>query len=86
MFASLLRPRKDAPSPETTPLLQALNRYRGRDAHARSPAAAHDDDDDGAPYDAGDDDYEDEDRGRRDGPLLPVFSSELLGASTCCWP
>ena len=80
MFASLLRTRKDAAGPESTPLLQALNRYRARDADRRS---ADDDDDeaDAAHYDAGDEDYEDEDHGRRDGPLLPVFSSEVLGAS-----
>ncbi|KAL5384599.1 hypothetical protein PMIN03_004994 [Paraphaeosphaeria minitans] len=75
MFASLLRTRKDAAGPETTPLLQALNRYRRRDADARSPA---DDDDDAAHYDAGDEDYENEDPGRRDGPLLPFFSPEVL--------
>lgn len=74
MFASLLRTRKDD-AHETTPLLQALSRYRSRDADARSA----DDDEDAAHYDAGDEDYEDEDQGRRDGPLLPVFSSEFLG-------
>jgi hypothetical protein len=80
MFASLLRPRKQD-GPETTPLLQALSRYRPRDADARSPAdddAAHDDADE-------DDDYEDEDQGR-DGPLLPVFSSTVLGTHTCKEP
>ena len=78
MFASLLGSRKhDVDAQETTPLLQALSRFRSRD----------DDDqgDDGgelAHYDGGDEDYEDEDhgaRGGRDGPLLPVFSAEFLG-------
>ena len=83
MFASLLRTRKGKhDAGETTPLLQALSRYRSRDVDARSAADDDDDDNDAAaPYDAGDEDYEDEDdaQRRRDGPLLPVFSSEVLG-------
>lgn len=79
MFASLLRSKKSSRSSETTPLLAAIHRYRSR----------HDDE-------VGEDDYEDE-RGqfdvevydedhdhRRDGPLLPVFSSEFLGGLSCC--
>ncbi|KAH7398475.1 hypothetical protein BKA66DRAFT_204308 [Pyrenochaeta sp. MPI-SDFR-AT-0127] len=74
MFASLLRSKKSRPS-ETTPLLAALNRYRSRQNGEASEA------DDDYPeiitqYD-GEVDDEDEDR-QRDGPLLPVFSSEVL--------
>lgn len=80
MFASLLRPRKQD-GDETTPLLQALRRYRSRDDEAPS-----DDDDNNDlahnPYDGQDEEFEDEDHGRRDGPLLPVFSAEVLGMST----
>ena len=75
MFASLLRPRKHD-RPETTPLLQALRRYRTRDDDH-----ADDHDEDLAQYDGGDEDYEDEDHHARDGPLLPVFSAEVLGTS-----
>jgi hypothetical protein len=75
MFASLLRSKKSRPS-ETTPLLAALHKYRNRD-HEGASEAEDDYDDDAAQY-VGEIDDEDEDR-RRDGPLLPVFSSELLG-------
>ncbi|KAF2645707.1 hypothetical protein P280DRAFT_127891 [Massarina eburnea CBS 473.64] len=94
MFASLLRPRKDA-RPETTPLLQALNRYRGRHGPQGDSAS------EGDGGDGGDDDEEDDEEGHeerededdnnnnnnnnnnngggaRDGPLLPVFSSAVL--------
>lgn len=75
MFASLLRSTKKRPS-ESTPLLAALNRYRSRQHGETSEA---DDDYRGrvAHYD-GEDEDEDEDR-RQDGPLLPVFSSAVLG-------
>jgi len=76
MFASLLRSRKHGP--ETTPLLAALNRYRNR--YGDDERSVSEDDQDGtARYDGGDEDYEDEDPDRRDGPLLPVFSAEFLG-------
>ncbi|KAI8942688.1 hypothetical protein NX059_000737 [Plenodomus lindquistii] len=72
MFASLLRSKKSQPA-ETTPLLAALSRYRSRQ-HGEP------DEPDGFPgldqYEDEDDD-EDDDR-RRDGSLLPVFSSEVL--------
>jgi hypothetical protein len=59
-----------------------LSRYRPRDADARSAA----DDEDAGPDEADDDDdYEDEDQGR-DGPLLPVFSSAVLGTQSCKEP
>ncbi|KAF2866247.1 hypothetical protein BDV95DRAFT_505392 [Massariosphaeria phaeospora] len=78
MFASLLRTRNDRRS-ETTPLLAALSRYRARRDDEEDHADEADDDDDPeevAPYDGED---EDEDHhGRGDGPLLPVFSSEVL--------
>lgn len=75
MFSSLLRSRKDD-RPETAPLLAAFNR-RLRYTHADGD----DNNEDAyqANYDQRDDDYEEEDRGGRDGPLLPVFSSEFLG-------
>lgn len=96
MFASLLGSRKDPRSTETTPLLQALSRYRNRHA---DPSVHGDDQDrdenvnDGPRNsrrfpryqepDEDDDEDEDEDNdgGQRDGPLLPVFSSEFLGMS-----
>ena len=79
MFASLLRSKKSRPS-ETTPLLTAIHKYRN---HGNDEASEADDDyeDDIAQYD-GEVDDEDEDR-RRDGPLLPVFSSEFLGGFCC---
>jgi hypothetical protein len=88
MFASLLRPKKTRVS-ETTPLLAALSKYRAlHNGGSSEPADGpddyddHDDPDDhanGLPYDAELDDEDDD--GRRDGPLLPVFSAELLGPS-----
>jgi hypothetical protein len=82
MFASLLGSRKD-PRSETTPLLQALNSYRARQTADNNESASNQDADE--EYRAGvagqyGDDAEDEDNdGGRDGPLLPVFSSEFLG-------
>jgi hypothetical protein len=72
MFASLLRSKKSRPS-ENTPLLAALGRYHNRhngevDEAVEEAVAQYDDE--------GED--EDEDR-RRDGSLLPVFSSTFLG-------
>jgi hypothetical protein len=78
MFASLLRSKKSRPS-ETTPLLAALHKYRH---HDEASEADDDYEEDLAQYD-GEVDDEDEDR-RRDGPLLPVFSSEFLGGLKCC--
>ncbi|KAF2829256.1 hypothetical protein CC86DRAFT_464904 [Ophiobolus disseminans] len=74
MFASLLQSKKRRPS-ETTPLLAALNRYRSRQ---NGEANEVDDGDAEAAvqYD-GEEEDEDEDR-RRDGSLLPVFSSTFL--------
>ncbi|KAF1969668.1 hypothetical protein BU23DRAFT_235586 [Bimuria novae-zelandiae CBS 107.79] len=81
MFASLLRTRKHD-GPETAPLLQALNRFRRRGGDDDDDDEEHSSvDENVAQYDGGDEDYErdeDDDHGRRDGPLLPVFSSELL--------
>ncbi|KAF1950172.1 hypothetical protein CC80DRAFT_554632 [Byssothecium circinans] len=79
MFASLLgKSRRDQRS-ETTPLLQALSQYRSRyqdDEHSDSdPHDAHDNIT--QQYDGGDED-DDGRSGQRDGPLLPVFSSEFL--------
>jgi hypothetical protein len=75
MFASLFASKSQRQS-ETTPLLAALNRYRRR--HDGQDSEADDNEPDAAaPYD-GEDDDEDEDR-QRDGPLLPVFSSVVLG-------
>lgn len=75
MFASLFGSKKRRPS-ETAPLLAALNRY-----HSRQNEPSEDEDEHDAEgiaqYD-GEDEDEDDDR-RRDGPLLPVFSSEFLG-------
>lgn len=98
MFASLLRPKKTrARVSETTPLLAALSKYRAHHSHTRAPdEPAHglDDDDDGhgddddndndLPYAAELDDEDDD--ARRDGPLLPVFSAELLGPSAAMLP
>lgn len=76
MFASLLRPKSSRPT-ENTPLLAALNKYRQRQ---NGEASEPDEDQEFiAQYeDGGEDEDEDEDR-QRDGPLLPVFSSEVLG-------
>ncbi|KAJ4368337.1 hypothetical protein N0V83_006693 [Neocucurbitaria cava] len=74
MFASLLRSKKSRPS-ETTPLLAALKKYRSRQ-NGESSEAEDDYPEVIARYDGED---EDEHVGRRrDGPLLPVFSSEVL--------
>lgn len=76
MFASLLRPNARRPS-ETTPLLAALNKYRQR--QNGEPSEPDEDQEFIAQYeDGGEDEDEDEDR-QPDGPLLPVFSSEVLG-------
>lgn len=72
MFASLLRPNARRPS-ETTPLLAALNKYRQR--QNGEPSEPDEDQEFIAQYE---DEDEDEDR-QPDGPLLPVFSSEVLG-------
>lgn len=83
MFNSLLRSKKKSRPSETTPLLAALHKYRTRHS---DEAPEHDDDYGaaGAQYDGEVDDEDDDHRGR-DGPLLPVFSSEFLGAQplTC---
>ncbi|KAF1942987.1 hypothetical protein EJ02DRAFT_502392 [Clathrospora elynae] len=74
MFASFFGSKSRRPS-ETTPLLAALNKYRRR----QNGQDSEEDDNDPAAiahYD-GEDEDEDEDR-QRDGPLLPVFSSQVL--------
>lgn len=73
MFASLLRSKKSQPS-ESTPLLAALNRYRSRQHGEPSEP----DESPGLDQYEDEDDEENFDRRRHDGPLLPVFSSELL--------
>lgn len=85
MFASLLGSRKD-PRSETTPLLQALDRYRRRYHNPHGEPSVDDEDHDGEDadhqvpgYHDPDDDDEDDDGRGGDGPLLPVFSSEFLG-------
>lgn len=80
MFASLLRPKK-AQTSETTPLLAALKRYRSR-RHGVEEVEELDDAEAIEELD-GEEAYEDEDR-RRDGPLLPVFSSTFLGMCQTC--
>jgi hypothetical protein len=82
MFASLLRSKKSRPA-ETTPLLAALRKYRNRNDEPSEAEADDDYEDDLAQYDGEEVDDEDEDR-HRDGPLLPVFSSEFLGALRRC--
>jgi len=80
MFASLLRSKKSSRSSETTPLLAALHKYRSRH---NDEASEHDDDYEHHEHHVGryDGEVDDEDHDRRrDGPLLPVFSSEVLGA------
>lgn len=79
MFASFLRSNKRRPS-ETTPLLEALSRYRSRQHGETSEPGEYAEA--VAQYD-GEDEDDDEDRGQ-DGPLLPVFSSELLGGFHYC--
>ncbi|KAF2734951.1 hypothetical protein EJ04DRAFT_465661 [Polyplosphaeria fusca] len=82
MFASFLRQQPKARQTERTPLLAALDRYRNRlaDDHDDDDAVS-DEDDDHYPalgqYDGGDEDDDDYHHGRRDGPLLPVFSEFL---------
>ncbi|CAN9225638.1 unnamed protein product [Alternaria alternata] len=73
MFASFFSKKSRRPS-ETTPLLAAINRYRRRQNGEDSES--EDEQECVAQYD-GDEDDEDEDR-QRDGPLLPVFSAEVL--------
>lgn len=72
MFASLLRSKKRQPS-ETTPLLATLNRNRSRqNEHVYEP-------DESPGLDQYEDEDEEENHGRRrDGSLLPVFSSQVL--------
>lgn len=81
MFTSLLRSKKSQPS-ETTPLLAAIHKYRAR-RNDEASDGEDDYEDDVAQYDG---EVDDEDAGhrRRDGPLLPVFSSEFLGGLGCC--
>lgn len=77
MFASLLggrRAQKGRVS-ERTPLLEALRKYQTR--RADDDGSASEAEEDIAQYD-GEDEDEDNVSGRRDGPLLPVFS-EFLG-------
>lgn len=93
MFRSLLRPRKDAQSSETAPLLAARDRRSPRHGDHQSASddyVDHGGDEDEDEHDEGEDEDEDEDedgdngineRLRRDGPLLPVFSAEFLGTS-----
>jgi hypothetical protein len=79
MFASFFGSKSRRPS-ETTPLLAALNKYRRR--QNGDDSEADDNEADAiAQYD-GEDEDDDEDR-QRDGPLLPVFSSEVLGRRRC---
>lgn len=93
MFSSFFASKSRRPS-ETTPLLAAIGRYRRRHNGDESDHVDHDPgavahfDGDG---DGDDDEYEDEDehqhqhqpqRRQRDGPLLPVFSPEILGRRT----
>ncbi|USP76075.1 hypothetical protein yc1106_03349 [Curvularia clavata] len=83
MFSSFLGSTSRRPS-ETTPLLAAIDRYRRRH-HAAESDAAHHEPGAVAQYDGEDDDDEDDDEDedrqgdrQRDGPLLPVFSPEIL--------
>ena len=81
MFKSLLRTTHKGRRSETTPLLAALQRYRSRQNDDERSASEGEDDypEDIAQYDGDYEEGEDDD-GRRDGPLLPVFSSEVLGS------
>jgi hypothetical protein len=74
MFTSFLQSKKRRSS-ETTPLLAALNQYRSRQ---NGEADEEDNDAEMMGQDDSEEEDEDEDR-RRDGPLLPVFSSTFLG-------
>lgn len=87
MFNSLLRSKKRSRPSETTPLLAALHKYRSRHSDGDEAHGLEADDDyeaAGGQY-GGELDDEDDDRRGRDGPLLPVFSSEFLGRLLCCW-
>jgi hypothetical protein len=78
MWSTFLGKRKARRS-DRTPLLAALHRYQSRESH-RDHSASDDDLDYGtARYDGEDEDDEDGVSAQRDGPLLPVFSSEFLG-------
>jgi hypothetical protein len=79
MFKSLLGTQKGHRS-ERTPLLAALDRYRNRNADGDDSASEGGVQDNG-PDDMDDEHYDedDDDDDHRDGPLLPVFSSEVLG-------
>ena len=90
MFDSLLRSKKRSRPSETTPLLAALQKYRSRHSDGDEPEPetrgleAEDDEAAEGQYNGRlQVDDEDDDR-RRDGPLLPVFSSEFLGTRWCC--
>ncbi|KAF2797828.1 hypothetical protein K505DRAFT_234566 [Melanomma pulvis-pyrius CBS 109.77] len=77
MFKTLLGTQKGRRS-ERTPLLAALHRYRSRNTDDDSASDAdHDGPEHVQQYD-GEYDEDDDDDGQRDGPLLPVFSSEVL--------
>jgi hypothetical protein len=92
MFPSILRPQKGRSShSERAPLLAALSKFR---FGGEERSASEDDEDDGdiAQYDGEDDEDDHARHGQRDGPLLPVFSSEVLGMQTyihvpllCLW-
>ncbi|KNG47124.1 receptor-activated ca2+-permeable protein [Stemphylium lycopersici] len=82
MFSSFFTSKSRRPS-ETTPLLAAIDRYRRRrngqdsDRDDREPDAVAQYDGEDEDEDEGEGEGEDEDR-QPDGPLLPVFSAEVL--------
>ncbi|KAF2277391.1 uncharacterized protein EI97DRAFT_289836 [Westerdykella ornata] len=77
MFSSLLGTRKGRHS-ERTPLLSSWLNHLSRQHHNPDHSASEDHDhEDTARYYGEDEDDEGANRGRRDGPLLPVFSETL---------
>ena len=84
MFKSLLGTQQGRQR-ERTPLLAALDRYRNRNRDSEGDDNENDNDNDNGPNEDEDDidgenyDEDDDDDAQRDGPLLPVFSSEVLG-------
>ena len=83
MFKSLLGTQQGRRS-ERTPLLAALDRYRNRNDDSASEGEGEGEGEDNRPDDMDGENYDEDedDDAQRDEPLLPVFSSEVLGTQS----
>jgi hypothetical protein len=81
MFKSLLGTQQGRRS-ERTPLLAALDRYRNRNDDSASEGEGEGEDNRRDDIDGENYDEDDDDDAQRDGPLLPVFSAEVLGTQS----